>query len=178
MSAGVLIGDAPPPPPSPPPQITPPSPRAVLDALDRHDAEVVRRALKELAREGADALRPYLDRALADTRPRVRDLAARLVRTAGTRAEHLARARERLDDRRAAVRVSAIRSLSHARDLDALPALVDALFASENAVRKEARLGLARYGEAALDALDAAARRERPDRARRLAAEREILSAK
>ncbi|MFO0650398.1 MAG: HEAT repeat domain-containing protein [Polyangiales bacterium] len=178
MSAGVLIGDAPPPPPSPPPQVTPPSPRAVLEALDRHDAEVVRRALKELAREGADALRPYLDRALADTRPRVRDLAARLVRTAGTRAEHLARARERLDDRRAAVRVSAIRSLSHARDLDALPALVDALLARENVVRNEARLGLARYGEAALDALDAAARRERPDRARRLLAERELLTAK
>lgn len=177
-SSGVLSGDAPPPPPSLPPLLSPPSPRAVLDAIDRHDAEVVRRALKELAREGSDALRPHLDRALADPRPRVRDLAARLVRTAGTRAEHLARARERLEDRRAAVRVSAIRSLSHARDLDALPALVAALFASENAVRKEARLGLARYGEAALDALDAAARRERPDRARRLAAERELLVAK
>ncbi|MFO0610135.1 MAG: HEAT repeat domain-containing protein [Polyangiales bacterium] len=177
-STGVLAGDAPSPPPPPPPQLTAPPPRAVLDAIDRHDAEVVRRALKELAREGADALRPYLERALADTRPRVRDLAARLVRTAGTRDEHLARARERLHDRRAAVRVSAIRSLSHARDADALPALVAALFAPENAVRKEARLGLARYGDAALDALDTAARRERPDRARRLAAERELLAAK
>jgi HEAT repeat protein len=151
-------------------------PREVLDGLEGHDAELVRRALKELAREGAAAVRPYLDRALADPRPRVSDLAARMLRTQGTRAEHLAQARERLCDPRVAVRVSAIRSLSHAQDAEALPAIVALLLAPENAVRHAARAGLRRYGEAAWKCLDEVARRERPDRARRLTAEREALA--
>jgi HEAT repeat protein len=151
-------------------------PREVLDDLERRDPELVRRALKELAREGAVAVRPYLDRALADPRPRVSDLAARMLRTQGTRAEHLALARERLHDRRVTVRVSAIRSLANARDAAALPALVALLLAPENAVRNAARAGLGHYGEAALRCIDEVARRERPDRARRLAAEREALA--
>jgi len=151
-------------------------PREVLDDLERRDPEVVRRALKELAREGAAAVRPYLDRALADPRPRVSDLAARMLRTQGTRAEHLALARERLHDRRVTVRVSAIRSLANARDAAALPALVALLLAPENAVRNAARAAIGLYGEAALRCIDEVARRERPDRARRLAAEREALA--
>jgi len=151
-------------------------PREVLGDLEAIDPELVRRALKELAREGAAAVKPYLDRALVDPRPRVSDLAARMLRTQGTRAEHLALARERLHDRRVTVRVSAIRSLANARDAAALPALVALLLAPENAVRHAARAALVHYGEAGLRCIDEVARHERPDRARRLAAEREALA--
>jgi HEAT repeat protein len=173
---GVLQGDEAPAPTPETVTVAVRPPREVLDGLEGHDAELVRRALKELAREGAAAVRPYLDRALTDPRPRVSDLAARMLRTQGTRAEHLAQARERLHDHRVAVRVSAIRSLSHARDAEALPAIVAMLLAPENAVRHAARAGLRRYGEAAWKCLDEVARRERPDRARRLTAEREALA--
>jgi hypothetical protein len=78
---GVLV-DQTPSPPAPQMLIAAPPPRAVLDAMESNDTESVCRALKALAREGREALEPYLARALADRRTRVRGLATRLTRTA------------------------------------------------------------------------------------------------
>ena len=66
LTDGTLVGHAPTPAVGPPPVVlTRPDPRAVLDALESAPVEHVRSALKALARDGRDALLPYLDRALA-----------------------------------------------------------------------------------------------------------------
>ncbi|MCB9568936.1 MAG: HEAT repeat domain-containing protein [Myxococcales bacterium] len=170
---------APPTPPPDPPAAIPSEalvdrPRDELFALlrdtDRRgplDAQAA--ALKALAR-APDAPFVALCRELvAHPHPRLRLAAYRQLRRHGTRDEALAAARQLLGDPRPDIQRSAIASLGHARDLAALPALVELTGHRHNGVRRAAIDALRLYGAPAREALEIALRGARPDRRRALA---------
>ncbi len=100
--------------------------------------------------------------------PRLRLAAYRQLRRHGSREDSRAAARVLLGDPRPDVQRSAIGSLAHARDAQALPMIVDLLGSRHNNVRKAAFSALKLYGPSAAEALQAAMRRARPDHRRRL----------
>lgn len=143
----------------------PSSSREDLAQLARSgDVEQGRRALTELARSPDAELTSLLLELVGDPRPRIRIHAHRLLRNATDRATYLHASTALLADPLPDVVRSAIRILSFASWLPALPAIVDLLMHTHAGVRRAAAEGLLHSGAAAIPALRTARHRARPDR--------------
>ncbi|MFI0356013.1 HEAT repeat domain-containing protein [Actinomadura sp. 9N407] len=150
-----------------------PSRESLLASARTGTAEEVRAALTLLA-EAHDEVRsaggrdPGLEELLGElighSAPAVRLHAHRISRRVLDRPAYLELTSRLLDDGRADLARTAIRTLSHAGWRPAIPALVGLLADTRVPVRKEAGDGLVRYGAAAIPALKHAAGRARPDR--------------
>lgn len=122
------------------------------------------RAVHALTRWEAEAIEPLAGWA-TDPRPKVRSAALRALKTVAPRARSLEATLAALHmETRRDVALALMRSLGHRRFEPALPALIERVAASDGRTAEGAREALEAFGEAAVPALEHAARRARPDR--------------
>ncbi|MYW04611.1 HEAT repeat domain-containing protein [Streptomyces sp. SID3343] len=143
-----------------------PSRDALIATARTAGPEQIRRALSRLADDhGHDhAVHTLVVDLLTHPAPRVRTHAHRVSRRLFERPEYLAHTESLLDDPRAEIVRSAVRTLSHAAWTPAVPALVRLLGHGDPTLRAAAADGLARIGAPAVPPLRHAAAHARPDR--------------
>lgn len=147
--------------------LTPTKAESRADLLEKArggDPEVVRLALSALARAPDEEVVALLLAKIADRSPRVRLHAHRLLRGAGERDDYLRASVLLLDDPLPDVQRAAVRVVTFAGHLAALPAVVELLRAPHPPVQRAAAEGLVHVGAAAIPALRKALQRARPDR--------------
>ena len=122
------------------------------------------RAVHALTASKDAAIEPLAGLAV-DDRPKVRSAALRALKTVASRTRSLDATCDalRMEDRQDVI-LQLMRSVGHGRHLPGLPLLIDRLVDRKHRIADSARDALMGFGEAALPALNHAARRARPDR--------------
>jgi len=162
--------------PAAPPAAPPATRRELIELARRGDAVQIRAALS-LHAEAADngpagdgpadgALTDLLDHLLHHPEPRIRLHAHRVSRRLLDRPTYLRHTEILLGDPRPEILRAAIRTVSYAAWLPAIPAVVGLLQHPDPGVRRTASAGLVQFGAPAVPAVTHAAGRARPDKRR------------